>query len=785
MLDKKYLKWVRFDLHHHTIEDKSINRQTSNPDAWKKILDHCEQNKIKLIAITDHNQISWESYNKFNNYIKEKNYELVILPGIEMQFKFLLPENAKSRSNPNNLDINFIFDNQQTEKIKKFWDNYCSKKNLNQSKRLNFENNYYDFCIELQKHDIKYITLLGDQKSSNSRIKLSSEIRKKNIFKFFDFSEGKFKKGDKDFLRDIEDKYDITNNTSRFQTTHSDLVKITLFEFEKQAKNLSWYLGEWSFRGLLKIAINKEKRIRSGEEPSIIDRYIEEINIKNQNQTLTLNPGLNIIIGKRGSGKTVLIESIYKHINQQKKENTKPQIIEKINYKNQIPIEKHQIFRFKQNQISDFIKNIEIEVDDFHKKDLQKTLLSKPLSIFLSENSEIQLLGKLTKDMKENYDAISNNFKELIKNELNKIKEDIKENHYTKISDFKIKLNNQFDTSNYFNHKKNIRNDLKILKQAMNNLFFLWIKKDLQKITDKLNNYQNNISELETYVKLMETIIKYSKTPLPKQTKITSILSTISSTSNKIIQNVKNYNLSKINIISLIKKEHQLFDEYQKKYQIWKEDIKSKQLKDISFTIKMKIKLEFDFISYFENEIAFYFKTIKKKDNHKFNFKWLISLPPRLKAFKNHNYLEFFDIQTNSYIGNKKIEDLSPGQRQDEFFELYFKQQIDNDTHKILLLDQPDDNLDSETITKIIIEKFIYEYCFQKQIIIVTHDAKMALNSDPQTLIFSKYSSSETNNFYENIDLFSLNDEKIYSLLDGRKKFPLQRFKVYRGYYDK
>ncbi len=797
MLDKKYLKWVKFDLHHHTVEDKSPKRKKGSQIEYQKILDCCDKNDVKLIAITDHNKISWSSYDKFRTYIQKNNLSITVLPGMEMNFKLSKSLKKAKKFKNNYLDINFIFDENQSEEIKKFWNKFKDDNKICEDSRLFYPEYYNKICNKLKDSNIKYVTLLSDKKSSNSVDNLSLEY-KHNLanYPFFDFFEGNttnIRTGTKEIF---EQKHGTTKLP--IQTKHSDLEEITLPLFQKAVKKLSWYLGEWSFRGLLKIAINYEKRIATtSEKPPILDEYIEEIHIKNHEKPLILTPGLNVIVGKRGSGKSFLMKKIYEYIknhDQSNKKSNKNDFIEKINYNDTKKIQPKQIFYFEQEKIAKAIQKLENEIFIDHKETIKKVLQQSSLPYIFNNNPNetSDNLKQTIKKIKAEYIKIKINFQELIKTKLAKIKKQIKTNYLNKIKIFKNKIKQKFNVEIYDNYKTKINDDLTVLQQAKKNTKLLWIKEELSNIINQLNNENKKILEWEPNIQLMRIVFSYSKTLLKKsESESNAIISQIEDTFQKVIDSTVSFAQSNKKLILLIQTEHNLFIKYQNDYQIYQNNIKSESLeKNVYFCIRFRIKASVDFKSdYWKALLLFYYnrKPILDKNANLNSLNELINLTERkTKNHTNDYYYDLFDVQIDSYIDKTKIEDLSAGQRQEKFLKLYFEQEIDYNIKKVLMFDQPGDNLDSETITKFLIEEFIYKKRFLKQIIIVTHDSKIALNADPQRIIYSNFDIQNQNNeCYENIDTFSLNKDKIYSLLDGRKEFPLQRFKDYGGYYDR
>jgi len=108
---------------------------------------------------------------------------------------------------------------------------------------------------------------------------------------------------------------------------------------------------------------------------------------------------------------------------------------------------------------------------------------------------------------------------------------------------------------------------------------------------------------------------------------------------------------------------------------------------------------------------------------------------------------------------------MSPGKKASTFLEVKLEiGRIKNDS-TIYLIDQPEDNLDNMFITDTLIDKF-REMSKTNQIILVTHNAGIAINSDSDNIIIAENEDGKikySNNGLENIDF----RKKVCKLLDG------------------
>lgn len=113
----------------------------------------------------------------------------------------------------------------------------------------------------------------------------------------------------------------------------------------------------------------------------------------------------------------------------------------------------------------------------------------------------------------------------------------------------------------------------------------------------------------------------------------------------------------------------------------------------------------------------------------------------------------------------KNWSTLSPGERADKLLDIV----LDGDSSKILLIDQPEDDLDNETIYKTITRK-IRDLKLRRQLIVVTHNANIAITGDSDRLIVCQNDSNCFSCYCDGIESKNLYSyESINSSLDDRK----------------
>ena len=133
-----------------------------------------------------------------------------------------------------------------------------------------------------------------------------------------------------------------------------------------------------------------------------------------------------------------------------------------------------------------------------------------------------------------------------------------------------------------------------------------------------------------------------------------------------------------------------------------------------------------------------------------------------------YNYifnLEFLDYKYQLKQGSKEIDQLSPGERGALLLVFYLL--LDKDDIP-LIIDQPEDNLDNESVATILVP-FIRAAKKKRQIILVTHNPNLAVVADAEQVIYvdldkeNNYTFSVVSGSIENIVV----NDKIVKVLEG------------------
>ena len=112
-----------------------------------------------------------------------------------------------------------------------------------------------------------------------------------------------------------------------------------------------------------------------------------------------------------------------------------------------------------------------------------------------------------------------------------------------------------------------------------------------------------------------------------------------------------------------------------------------------------------------------------------------------------YDYLFSLDYLTNNYSilqGDKDLSVLSPGEKGALLLVFYLLLDMDNIP---LILDQPEDNLDNDSVANILVG-FIKEAKKKRQIIMVTHNPNLAVVADAEQIIYVSIDKEDGNKVY-------------------------------------
>lgn len=759
-----------WDLHVHTPYKYNKSANSYNNDDKDKFIESIisiiqeSDNKLGMISFTDHNHFDKDIYNKFLQ--KSEDLNVTLIPGLEVDLKM------SSKATKTKHILFYFSEDENYEKID----------NINLYLNEHTERTFDDFVSFLFENGFKFAISPHAFKQGPRGIETewNDDDTGKNInrIKMYSSQFFVFWESDKShitYAKEFIEKYydDSEQCVSNFSDSH-DYNK-----FKNYLSNPSQYfMALNNFNGILMVGSERDRIIYNLDNDNVGNQKIKFIKI--DNQEIELSDKLNVIIGGRGKGKSILIDKIGYYFNCNSNIKTtasRKKFLNKFNIviKNfeDVDISKDLSVKYLNQSYIDTLFNDESskQIEEYFNEEFNSIQIDDTNSILL------KLKNKLSGIKKPNVKAINveNIVQNLKLNILGKIQSTDKEE---KINSISLLLEDVNDNSkSYYEHIINL-----FPKEI--------IDFQVKLLTAKLVNHS------------LLNIIKYNQ----KEIK------------NKSIKNIA-YNI--------IKGKNELLDD----------DVKNKN--DTLETIKEKLKCEYEKqlypikiinmlydINLNDTKLNIQYNTYKGEDENKFYFikynniehpvefarRTLIesmngNIINKKETLKNKELFKYFlerdDIYNNSYSKEKIIEtfkqltgikvesknkiihyiknenkyiDLfvsSPGTQTNSLMEYVLNQ---NSTIP-LLIDQPEDNVDNESRYKLL-TKWIKKMKYKRQIILVSHDANIVINGDAENIIIADCINSSFIYKYGALE-YKDNIEKAALILDGGKNAIRRRMQKY------
>ena len=88
-------------------------------------------------------------------------------------------------------------------------------------------------------------------------------------------------------------------------------------------------------------------------------------------------------------------------------------------------------------------------------------------------------------------------------------------------------------------------------------------------------------------------------------------------------------------------------------------------------------------------------------------------------------------------VGGVKLDDMSPGMRAEALLKLFLDDKVVDDQYVFVVIDQPEDNLDTDTIGRFLIDR-IKNLKLNVQLFVVSHSAPVIVNGDARAVVVCK-----------------------------------------------
>lgn len=782
MIDKPYSDWHKIDLHIHT--DKS--KETKSGDysgvfSVDVLHNKLVENEVGIFSLTDHNIINVGAYEEYYSKYNSETDPLLLV-GVELDIE--IHKTGGSIKNYHTLLVFNCSDIDGMKRLSTLLENEYSEKNLNKiNRKLTMEQVSRIFFGE----DFFFIPHAGSSQSivdaykpgnvrdaSRMVILMQSAVEKvskeetRNIYiQGFDRERPEDHRGQRDIA------------FINFSDNHNIQQYPCLHKGGRGNHDFHYVKGSKSYETIRLAFIDPESRIITGDKFRKL-KYngtnLERFRIRNsdfiQLNDIHFSPYLNVIIGGRSSGKSLLLWMLGKSIDSIQEGNdydlkytdTVIKTIDDKELREKVSINRKDIIYIKQGEI----------VEYFDSKDL-KDLATK--------------VGKL-----EEYDSAYDEFKSH-NSELHTLQNNLTSSYKKVFDENKDKtfILQAKTISDMQSEEVILKIDArKLITEVDNDDEITELKEVISRLKEDINSLKTNklISITKDEIDIIDAFESVLKDKELQVTKISELLDA------KINFINDSDDLINETVVALDKKASDKA-ESNKKYNSWLNDIGD------CFKHYKQLKVNCDNLETFnhalEREITLHenVKLILEVDNSdsikEVILGCLLKNYPGETIYKNILYLLKADTTVKNHKDNqpssfaKKIEaelkdikalmlspndflkyseediskNKSPGYNSEQYLKLILQQT----NTKSVFIDQPEDNLGNKFISKDLVE-ILRSIKHQKQIFLVTHNPSIVVYGDAECVIISENKTKEIS--YKQVKLEDKDAQReICDILDG------------------
>jgi len=757
---------IYLDTHIHTSENPDVVNEDYDIDLLIQRIHLFNGDSEFLISLTDHNMINKAAY------IKAVELGINIILGVELHIRNY--NNCPSYHCHIYFDLNIITEGILDDINNKLDELYpkkvVEKKDPNIPTIEGIINKFDTYDFMLLPH--------GGQSHATFNTSIPKETTLDGTLErsvYYNHFEGFTARGDSRLEKTQEyfKKLGI-NEFVNLITCSDNYTPITYPNGkDKNPFKPTWMLAKPTFNGL-RLSLSEQSRlIYSETKPTFYSENIQSVLHKQENIDIEIEftAGLNVIIGGSSSGKTLLVDSIVKNLNQ----NTEESIY------NQYEIDKMTIIN-----------------------------PSRMIPHYLSQNYIMGVVNNIGEDKIENIDIIKRVFPG---------DEDIKINIDNGLRDFKKNIQDLIKSVKILEEENQTLMTIPILSRLItrdnletniyDNLQATELENEKLKFSKgNYDSYIQTIDSIETFLSNYPFIEHDSSLTESLKNELSLVLS-ISDNEKKVRKLLKDEQESYNRILKHSNSEEQtkrqnfnkLLESFKKYTRAYRQFHKTLHLiSNYSLNFDSEEIESMGHILYIENDFILNKEKFIEVVNHflKTKISSLNNLNPELlfeSNFKKQKpkVQDYDDFETKIYNGfeslNKKkykiitndgrqFENLSPGWKTSVILDIILG--YDNDSAPIII-DQPEDNLATDYINKGLVLA-VKKIKTKKQIILVSHNATIPMLADAQNIILCKnvnnkliIKSSPLEGKIDGVNVVDL----IASITDGGKSSIKKRVKKY------
>lgn len=793
-MDKKYSDWLKIDLHIHTdwsrkTKENDYKGNFSVANLKRKLL----ENGVQLFSLTDHNIINIDAYKEYYESFN-LNTDPLLLIGVELD---IVVKNAQSEKTYhsllifNNPSIEYAMDlSQRLEK------KYAEIGVSDKERKLTID----EIVSIFPEDDFFFIPHAGNTKSILDSYKESLEDAQKMVLlmqsafeKVPEKAKQKYNEGfDKLLYTAFQNKNDYAyiefsdnHNIEKYPCTNKgDDNRRHIFYYVKGGKN---------FETLRLAFIDPKSRIKSTSEIIEINNtinYLEAIKFENDSllsdNEVSFSPHLNVLIGGRSSGKSLMmsilgdkIDSITVDKSKYKIDYSKVQVKTKLDasFQNVASIQKDEIIYIEQGQIVRYfeekkLKDLAQESDKTTQYEEAKRQFGEHKRILESLVESFQAsFQKCTVDSSKRYILHSTTIESILNSNFI----------------FLLEAESVLEQQN----KKIQIEEVKEVIQRLNDDSILFSENEL------IAFEQIELDLIEGFIQLIETKrIVLQKKEISNTQKlhfIQSVRELIQEKNNQLNSEARQKQVSKQLLQSLLNDCKNKFNSYSElktssdklehfNYSLTQEiDI----YQDVKLVLEVEKKtnesiksLILDGINNSSPERSIYINSIGLLNKSKSIKNYELTNADNLNRKILRQLNGIFENLNNpkdflQYSNGETSKSNSPGYNAEKYLELI----LSNPKSKIIFIDQPEDNLGNRFISENLVE-LLRRLKFKKQVFLVTHNPSIVVYGDAENIVIASNDGDKIN--YKQAVLESKDSQKdICHILDGGQYIFDMRAKKY------
>lgn len=717
------MKPIYIDTHIHTSANPNEVNKDYDLETLVKKIRAFNGNSEFLISLTDHNMVNKSAY------LKAVDLNLNILLGVELHIKNYL--NCPAYHCHIYFDLEII-NEELIDEINKKLDELYPNKEVNK-----LDESIPTIQEIINKFDAYEFMLLphGGQSHATFNTSIPKDTRldgtlERNVY--YNHFEGFTARGDNGLERTQEYFKKLGINEFVNLITCSDNYTPNIYPNgkDKQPFKPTWMLAEPTFNGL-RLSLSEQSRlIYSNNKPKFFSENIESVYHKRENIEIDikLTSGLNVIIGGSSSGKTLLVDSIVKILNQKTDESIYGKYdIEKISVINPSGMSPHYL---SQNYIMGVVNNI--SEDRLENIDIIKKVFPGDAEIKIGINNGLR-------DFKKNIQELINSVR-IIEEETQTLKaipvlsrlitkDNLETNIYDNLQPTEIEIEKlRFSKSTHDNYVQTLETLDNFLKS------YPFINHDLS-LVKRLKDELSDVLVISSKEKTARQLLEKEKEVYDQKLRHSNVEEqTKRQNYNKLIESLKKYiraHRKFFKVLNLISSYSLNFDSEEFKsmgHTLYIENDfilnKEKFVEVINHYLKDKIA---DFKS-ITPEMLFDSVNLKKKNPKVHDY----------DDFEKKIYSDFESLNKKKYKiitkDGRKFENLSPGWKTSVILDIILG--YDKDTAPIII-DQPEDNLATDYINSGLVSA-VKKIKSGKQIILVSHNATIPMLADAQNVILCR-----------------------------------------------